>query len=71
VSKPRKLLGYCHALRLDRRCGAPAYRTYATDWLACDRCLGNGRFEFSCSLLTVGAEDKAEGAAPKEQGAER
>jgi hypothetical protein len=66
VSKPRKLLGYCHALRLDRRCGAPAYRTYF-DWLSCDGCYGNGHFSSRCSTLT----DKAEGAAPKEQGAER
>lgn len=55
--KERKLLGYCHSIRGDgRRCGAPAYRTYMTNWLACDDCYpthGSGHFRMSVSLLVM------------------
>lgn len=49
----RKPIGWCMSIRGDgRRCGAPATRTYATDWHSCDACFGNGRFDAAVSLLT-------------------
>jgi hypothetical protein len=58
--KARKLLGYCHALREGKRCGAPAYRRWY-DWLGCDLCLKDGkpagRFGASVSVLTEKDEE--------------